>query len=120
MSIVARDDSEIVVTVPATVPAGAHPVQIIEDVVFGVPPGSPAQPHPGFHSNVVAMLVIPKIIGINPPAAGAGANVTITVSPAVQATQEVEVLLGDRVLPAVLTPAGSPSSPTVQFQRVRP
>lgn len=116
MPMVSQRDDEIVATVPATVPAGAHPLQVVQEMVLSVPPGQPLEAHRAFSSNAVAFLVIPRIVSVNPPAASAGANVTMTVDPAVQATQQAEVLLGDRVLPAALVPANATASPTVQFQ----
>jgi len=45
--------------------------------------------------------------------------VTVSVTPSVEAKQEVEVLLNDRVLPIVPMVPAAPPSPTVQFKTSR-
>lgn len=106
-------DNQIDVIVPSTLPAGIHPVQVVHDLMLGQPP----TPHRGFRSNVVAFLLIPRIVSVNPPATvSSGATITVTVSPPVRRTQEVVLLLGDHVVPAVPLPPASPPSATVQFQ----
>jgi len=106
-------DNQIDVIVPSTLPAGIHPVQVVHDLMLGQPP----TPHRGFRSNVVAFLLIPRIVSVNPAAtASSGATITVTVSPSVRRTQEVVLLLGDHVIPAVPLPPESFPSATVQFQ----
>lgn len=105
-------DNQIDVIVPSTLPAGIHPVQVVHDLMLGQPPA----PHRGFRSNILAFLLIPKIDSVNPATASSGATITVTVSPPVRWTQEVVLLLGDHVVPAVPLPPESPPSATVQFQ----
>jgi hypothetical protein len=112
ISVATPLDNQIDVIVPSMLPAGIHPVQVVHDLMLGLPP----TPHRGFRSNVVAFLLIPRIESVNPASAAPGAAITVTVSPSVRRTQEVVFLLGDHVIPAMpLPPASSPSA-TVQFQ----
>ncbi len=116
MPVVSRSEQELEVTVPAGVTAGPQPLQVFDTVVVAARPGEALDVRRTAHSNAVAVLVIPEITAMNPPAAGAGGNVTLTLSPVVEAQQQIEVLLGDRVLAAQLTPAGATSSADVLFQ----
>lgn len=112
----AATDEERLVTVPAAVPAGAHVLQVVQNIVFGVTSGAAIEEHQGFHSNAAALLVIPSIIAVNPATAAAGATVTFTLSPAVHPGQNVELLLGDHTIVAAPLPSGSPPSATVPFE----
>lgn len=104
-------DTDIDVTVPATVLAGARVVRVIHDLMLGEPPVA----HPGFESNAAVFLLIPTIAGVAPPTAGAGGTLTLTLNPPVGAEQTVTLLLGDHALPANARPFDSPPSATVAF-----
>jgi Pvc16 N-terminal domain len=107
----ARDD-QLDVQVPATLPIGVHPVQVVHDIDLG----TPTEPHGAQRSNLAAFQLIPTIAGVapaSPPGAASGSAVTITLDPPVRAGQRVEVLLGDQVVPAQPQPAGTSPTPTV-------
>jgi Pvc16 N-terminal domain len=109
----ARDD-QLDVEVPASLPIGVHPVQVVHDIDLG----TPTEPHGAQRSNAVALLLVPTVVDLapaSPPGAAVGDPVTITVDPPVRAGQRVEVLLGDRVVPAQPVPPGTDPTPTVQF-----
>jgi hypothetical protein len=127
-------DTRIALTIPPTLPAGLHAVQVVRDLLLDAAPGDPPVPHRGFRSNVVPLLVIPRLAAIVPPAAGSGASVTVTVDPPVQARQAKTLLLGDVEIPAdPVDPDASPRAivtftlpagparlqPGVYFARVR-
>ncbi|HTP11014.1 MAG TPA: DUF4255 domain-containing protein [Anaerolineae bacterium] len=67
--------------------AGVQPVQIVQPLQMGQPPVD----HPGFESNVAAMIVHPKITVTNATAA----IVSLTVEPTVGKQQRVSLLLDE-------------------------
>lgn len=111
------EDKELTVTVPATLQTGAHPVQVVHDVMLEVVDGQPPVAHRGYFSNTAVFLLIPAMTAINPPVtAAAGATVTVTVTPPVRATQEVFLLLGDFAVPAVPVAPNTPPRTNVDFK----
>jgi hypothetical protein len=101
--------TEITVTAPATLRAGVNTVQVVHKLNFGT--GAPADPHRGFESNAVAFMLIPTITV--PASIAAGADLAITVAPAVERTQRIVVLLDDRAFLLPDRPAGSVPTTTL-------
>ena len=92
--IVAATDERIEVTLPAGLRAGVQGVQVKHLYDFG----TPAEPHRGVESNVVAFVLHPVFGGVafDPAPAGAGpysGDATLTVTPAVGRAQRVQLLL---------------------------
>jgi hypothetical protein len=115
LGVPAPTDTRLTLTVPAAVPAGLHAVQVVHDLLLVEVPGQPLVPHRGFRSNVVPLVVVPRLAGIVPPAAGPGATVTVTVDPPVTAGQEAVLLLGDFEVPADPVDPSAPPSTTIGF-----
>ena len=90
-------DRAIMMPVPASLPAGVLGVQVIQQVPMGTPP----QPHPGFESNVAAMVLHPVITA---PVA-TSTQITVNIAPTVNPAQSVTLLLNEATLPP-------PSPPT--------
>jgi hypothetical protein len=105
----ARDD-RLDVLAPASLPAGVHTVEVVQEISFG----TPTEPHFGVRSNVMPFLLLPTASAPAPQPAPPGDPITITVTPPVRAGQDVVLLLGDRPVPADPLPAGATSS-TVSF-----
>jgi hypothetical protein len=112
----AAQPRHIALTLPSAVAAGAHPVQVINDLLLRGEPGQPLVPHRGFRSNIVPLLVVPRFVGVAPPAASEGDLVTVTVAPPAGAQQEKTLLLGDFSLRGEPVPVNDPPSATVQFR----
>lgn len=109
-------DTRISLTVPVTLPAGVHPVQVVQDLFLEGGPGQPFVPHRGFESNVAPLVVIPRITAINPASGGAGTVVTVTVDPPVLAKQQKTLVLGDVEVPAEPVPIDAAPSTNIQFR----
>jgi Pvc16 N-terminal domain len=90
-------DEAITMPIPAGLQAGVLGLQVIQQLQIGTPP----QPHPGFESNVVALVLQPVIV----PVSATSALVTVTVTPDVLPGQRVTLLLN-------LTPSASSATPT--------
>jgi hypothetical protein len=114
-TILSQQDQELTVRVPATLPSGAHPVQVVHDIPLEVIQGQPPVPHSAFSSNIVPFMLIPLLNSITPAAAGPGDTVTVNVTPAVSAAQEAVLLLDDFAIPAVAVPAAAPPRTAVDF-----
>jgi hypothetical protein len=102
------------VVVPSTLEAGVCDVRVMCSVTF--PPST--APHPGFSSNPVPFQLIPVIQppGVPPYTVARGAVLTINVTPAVSAIQNVVVFIGDQAIPQpppVPLPAAPSTSNTV-------
>jgi len=115
VAIANPQDSRITVTVPATLAAGVHSVQVVRQLLLEAQPGT-FVPHGGFESNAVPLLVIPRLISLAPPGASAGTLVTATVDPPALACQRKSLLLGDREIQAEPAAPESPPSVTVSFR----
>jgi hypothetical protein len=99
------------VVVPTTLTAGTHNVRVTRTVTFP----SSTRPHSGFASNPVPFQLIPVITpAVTPPfKAKLGAPFTLTLSPAVEAIQQVVFYFGDQAVPV---PARSLTGPPSQTQ----
>jgi hypothetical protein len=84
-------DKAIILPVPTDLPAGVLGVQVIQQLQMGTPP----QPHPGFESNVAAMVLHPVIT----PGTVSSTQITVSITPAVQPRQRVALLLNQAKLP---------------------
>ncbi|HMQ55608.1 MAG TPA: DUF4255 domain-containing protein [Anaerolineae bacterium] len=99
---------ELTVTLPASLPAGIRAVQVRHDLDLG----TPHEPHRGPVSNLVAFALAPAITTPAPINVARGAMLTLTLNPPVERSQEVALLIGDRVIPIPARPAGDPPSTT--------
>lgn len=115
INVASPQDRRIEITVPGTVTAGTHAVQVIHDLPLEGEVGQPPVLHRGFESNVAPLLVLPSFQGIAPAAAGAGDQVTVTLNPPVAADQSRTMLLGDTEIPGDPVAVGSPPSTTIDF-----
>jgi hypothetical protein len=85
-------DTQITVTVPAGVHAGAKGLQVLHKI----PMGTPAAPHRSFESNVAPFVLRPTITGSATAAAGQGVTtVTLNVSPSIGAGQRAVLILNN-------------------------
>lgn len=95
------DDNKITISIPASLQAGVHGVQVIHDYLMG----SPLEPHRGVSSNMLAMVLSPSISAIsiqNPqtlPNNLINANVNFTLMPAVNPAQKIALALDEINLP---------------------
>lgn len=115
-AIITQHDQELTVQVPATLSSGAHPAQVIQDVMLETVTGQPPVAHSGYRSNVVPFLMIPTINSITPAAAGAGDVVTVNVTPLMRSTQQAVLLLDDFAITAEPVAPTTPPRATVQFR----
>jgi len=83
--------------VPTGLPAGILGLQVIQQLQLGVPP----TPHPGYESNVAAIVLQPVIV----PQPSTGTQVVVNISPAVQPGQNVTLLLNRTTAAAPAPPA---------------
>jgi hypothetical protein len=103
--------TRIEVTVPTTLSAGVHLLEVAHDVPLS--PGG--APHRLLRSNAVPVQVIPRIVAPLPVPAAAGDTITLNLVPNVLAIQSVALLLDDFVVPAApVAPTAAPSA-TRQF-----
>jgi hypothetical protein len=111
----AATSTSVEVTTPATLRAGVNTIQLVQELLLGVPP----VPHPGtgFSSNIAAFVVSPRITTAAPIAGVHGAALTLAVTPPVGRDQRVELFVGDRSIPLSARGVGDPpSSGSVTFQ----
>jgi hypothetical protein len=101
-------DTQVVAPLPPGLPAGVHGVQVAQRFLMGSPP----VPHRGVESNVAPFVLRPRLTApvavTNVQGAGPAlrsADLTLTVEPAVGATQRVVLLLNEFQTPA--SPPGS-------------
>lgn len=97
--------TQVQVSVPGTVPAGVQPVYLIQAVDFGAQGGGA---HPGFESNSVAFMLIPRFAAL-PATIARGDTLTLTVTPPVGFDQDVSVLFGE--VAAAVAPRTKPAVP---------
>lgn len=102
---------ELTVLVPGSLRAGVNTVQVVHKLNFGT--GAPSDPHRGFESNAVAFMLIPSVTA--PATVAAGADLALTVTPAVERAQKVVVLLDERAFLLAPRPAGSAPTNTLTF-----
>jgi hypothetical protein len=104
------------VVVPAGLKIGLHSLQVLQDIDLDVVHGQPLQTRTIFHSNVVGFMLLPHLVSFIPGTGTAGDTITVHVSPAVEATQEKILLIGDHAVPAIPVPFNSPPSTSIPFQ----
>lgn len=105
---------EAEITLPSSLPAGVHTVQLVHRIAFG----TPADPHRGPASNLIAFLLAPSIQPVAPAitfSAAVGGTLNVAVTPAVGASQSAALLVGDRFLPLPDRAPGSPALAQVSF-----
>lgn len=90
-------ESTITFPVPTGLQAGVVPVQVVQTMNMG----TPALPHPGFESNVAAVVLHPVIT----PNSASTAEVVVKIDPPVQPTQRVSLLLNQTTAPGSSSPA---------------
>jgi hypothetical protein len=109
-------DTQIDVVVPVgSLKIGLHSLQVAQDVLLNEVQGQPPVQRQAFRSNLGGFVLLPKVGTVTPPGASAGGTITVQVHPAVAASQEKILLLGDIAVPAIpVNPTSAPST-TVQF-----
>ena len=116
VNIPAPQPRRIELAVPAGVTAGTHSLQVIHDLPLEAEAGQPPVLHRGFASNVVPVLVLPAFQAAAPDPIGAGAVVTVTVAPAVEAAQTRTLLLGDIEITGQPVAVDSPPAAAIDFR----
>jgi len=106
---------EIAAAIPPDLEAGVHTLQIVHDLLLPVGPGDPPVPHRGFESNLVPIVVTPRITPPAPPTAAAGATFTIPVTPRVRPGQSAVLLVGDHSLVAAPLASDGPPAASLSF-----
>ena len=91
-------DKAIILPIPSSLSAGVQGVQVIQQVLMGTPP----EAHPGFESNVAAMVFHPVIT----PLTATSAQISVKITPAVQPNQRVALVLNEATTPPP-TPAAA-------------
>jgi hypothetical protein len=90
-------ENAIIMPVPAGVQAGVLGLQVVQQLQLG----HPAEPHPGWESNVVALVLQPVLSGPSIT----GTTLSVGVNPDVQPGQRVTLILNQ-------IPTTSPPTPT--------
>jgi hypothetical protein len=90
-------ETSIVMPVPAGVEAGVQGLQVIQQLLLGTPPVS----HPGYESNIVAVVLQPVISAQT----ATSAQVSFNVNPTVGTDQKVSLLLNQTPVALPATPA---------------
>ncbi len=116
VAVAAPQATRLELIVPAGLPAGVAPLQVVQDLLLAGAPGDPPVPHRGSESNTVPLLVLPRLTLLNPAAGSAGDLITATVSPPALARQRKSLLLGPFEIPALPVEQDEPPSATVQFR----
>ncbi|MFD1875718.1 DUF4255 domain-containing protein [Hymenobacter bucti] len=123
-------DSQLVFTLPNTLVTGIHGVQVVHQILMGLPLAE----HRGGASNLEAFVLSPTLSAVTYANVSGGGtsprtgNLTLTVNPAVLARQQVVVLLNTlgadtaySFRPPTAAPAALPTSTlTVPVQTVKP
>jgi Pvc16 N-terminal domain/IPT/TIG domain len=99
-------NTQIVATLPAGLFAGVNTVQVVQELTFG----TPADPHPGFESNVVPFMLAPQITTPQPLSAKVGTTLTLTVNPPVGRGQRASLAVGGRSITIPARPATGPAT----------
>lgn len=86
-------NTTITLPVPGTASAGVLGVQVTQQLEMGIP--SQLKPHPGFQSNIVAIVLHPAIT----PTSASSTAIGLTIAPAVQPGQRVTLLLNATKIP---------------------
>jgi hypothetical protein len=101
-------DNQLLVTPPLGLQAGINTVQIVQPLKFG----TPADPHPGFESNVAPFMLAPQITTPPPLTVKAGATLTLGITPPVGRAQNARLVIGARSLTIPARPASAPATTT--------
>jgi hypothetical protein len=101
----------IQVTVPASLQAGVVTITVATRVSFGVP----GDPHVGFSSNTMPLVVQPVITTAAPISVAAGGTLTLALNPSVGQYQAATVYLGDFAISIPLRSSGPATSSTLAF-----
>jgi uncharacterized protein DUF4255 len=99
-------ETAIVMPVPAGVQAGVLGLQVIQQLLLG----TPGEPHPGYESNIVALVLQPIITS---PSVNA-TQISLKVNPPVQSGQQVSLLLNQ----TTATPPNPPAAYTITLPTV--
>jgi hypothetical protein len=83
--------------VPAGLQAGVLGLQVIQQQLLGTPP----VPHPGYESNIVALVLHPVIVAQSATAA----EVDVKLNPAVQPNQRISLMLNQYLASTPPAPA---------------
>ena len=89
---------EFTVALPSGIRAGVNTVQVVHQLMIGIPPAL----HKGAESNIAVFVLRPRLVSASfaAPLDGEGnpvPTVTVDIEPAIGADQEVTLLLGERV-----------------------
>ncbi len=109
-------DSRIALTLPGGLLAGLVSVSVLQDLPLAAVEGQPPVLHRGFESNAVALMILPRLVTLNPNPVAAGAVVTATVNPAAGALQRKSLLVDDVEIAAEPVDPQSPPSTTLSFR----
>lgn len=90
-------DKAIILPVPANLAAGVQGLQVIQQLQIGTPP----KPHAGFESNVFPFVLHPLIV----PQTATASQISVDITPAVQAGQRATLLLNEATMPPPPSPA---------------
>jgi hypothetical protein len=105
-------DSQIGATLPGGLSAGVNTVQVVQQLVFGMP----ADPHSGFESNVVPFMLAPQITTPPPLSVKVGTTLTLAVNPPVGRSQRASLVIGAQSITIPARPATGPATTaTVDF-----
>jgi len=120
-TIASISDTQIDVVVPAgSLEIGLHSLRVEQNVLLDEVQGQPPVERQAFRSNLAGFLLLPKVGAVTPLSATAGDTITVKIQPAVTATQEKILLLGDFAIPAIPVSFDSPPSTTLQFTLPKP
>ena len=84
-------NTQLTLTLPATLHAGVKSLQILRKLDMG----NPATTHRGFESNVAPFVLVPQVTAATAVTATGGANVTVTLSPNIGVGQRAVLLLNN-------------------------
>ena len=94
-------ENSIIMPVPGNVQAGVLGLQVVQQLLLG----DPAEAHPGWESNVVAVVLQPVLSAPSITVTATGPTLSVTVKPDVQPGQMVSLMLNQN-------PTNSPPTPT--------
>lgn len=84
-------NTQLTLTLPASLHAGVKSLQILRKLDMG----NPATTHRGFESNVAPFVLVPQVTAATAVTATGGANVTVTLSPNIGVAQRAVLLLNN-------------------------
>ncbi|MGO9272271.1 MAG: DUF4255 domain-containing protein [Terriglobia bacterium] len=93
-------ENAIIMPVPAGVQAGVLGLQVVQQLQLG----DPAEPHPGWESNVVALVLQPVLSGPSITVTATGTTLSVAVNPDVQPGQRVTLILNQNSTTSPPTP----------------